>query len=125
MTELARRSQLDVLEELIEVTRQDLVASNISRPKDFTQVVGSPFILTASWQKVCTTTAATLGLRLGIPPTPTTYDVEWISAAAGAIAPTDVNGEGVLAGEDFQGGLPLGDIYCKSVTGQKLIVKVA
>lgn len=96
-----------------------------SAAKSFPQVAGSPFTLTASWQKVCTTTAATLGLRLGIPPNPSAYDIEWASVPAGAAAPTDAIGEAVMAGEDFASGLPIGDIFARSATLQKLIVKVA
>ena len=125
MTDLvARRSQLDVLEELVEITRLES-AEVFSLAKTFTQVVDSPFTLTVAWQKVCTTTAATLGLRLGVPPNPSAYDIEWAAVAAVAAAPTSAIGEGVLAGEDFASGLPIGDIYCKSASGQQLIVMVA
>ena len=120
MTDLTNPSQLEVLLDILEANRTTLG----NGPRTFTQVAGSPFTLTANWQKVCTTTSATRGLRLGVSPNPLAYDIEWVSVTPGANAPTDISGESVLAGEDFHNGLPIGDIYCKSATLQKLIVKV-
>lgn len=97
--------------------------STFRPPLTYTQVAGSPFTLTSAWAKVATTTTATRGLRLAPIASASVYDIEWVSVTAGAAAPTDVYGEPVLGGEDFPAGLPIGDIYCKSASGQKLIVK--
>ena len=51
------------------------------------------------------------------------FDIEWVAVTAGAAAPADTYGEPVLGGEDFAGGIPLGDIYLKSATGQKAVVR--
>lgn len=96
-------------------------------PVVFTAAVGSPFTLTSTWAKVATTTAATNGLRLaptGAAIDAGTLDIEWTAVAAGAPAPTETIAERILAGEDFTSGLPIGDVYARSVTGQQLIVKV-
>lgn len=94
-------------------------------PISYGPVVGSPFTLTSAWQKVATTTAATKALILAPIVGASAYDIEWVSVAAGAAAPTDTYGEGVLAGEDFSTRpAPIGDIYLKSATGQLAIVKV-
>lgn len=92
-------------------------------PLVFTQVAGSPFTLTSSWQKVCTTTKATRGLRISPLASATTFDIEWISVTAGASAPLDTYGEPIFGGEDFANGIPIGDVYLKSATGQVAIVK--
>lgn len=92
-------------------------------PLAFTQVAGSPFTLTSSWVKVATTTTATRGLRIAPVPSATDFDIEWISVTADASAPTDTNGEPIFGGEDFAGGIPVGDIYLKSASGQIVIVK--
>lgn len=93
-------------------------------PLTYSAVVGSPVTLTAAWQKVCTTTAATRGLRIAPLVSATTFDIEWVSVPAGAAAPTDTVGEPAFAGEDFGAGLPIGDLYLKSATGQVAIVKL-
>ena len=92
-------------------------------PLAFTQLAGSPFTLTSSWVKVATTTTATRGLRIAPLASATAFDIEWTSVTAGASAPTDTNGEPVFGGEDFPNGIPVGDIYLKSASGQVAIVK--
>lgn len=95
-------------------------------PIAYAKVVGSPFTLTSAWVKVATTTVATRGLRISPVVSAVNFDIEWVSVDANATAPTlitEPNGEGVLGGEEFISGLPLGDIYLKSVTGQVAIVK--
>ena len=97
----------------------------VRRPLTFTKVFG-PVALTANWQKVATTTAATRGLRISPLATATTFDIEWVSVAEGATAPdltSDPTGEPVFGGEDFPAGIPIGDIYLKSASGQTVTVK--
>lgn len=77
--------------------------------------------LTATYQKVATTTAATKSLRMSCACNATAYDIEYQVVAAGASAPT-TTGQALLAGEDFLAGIPVGDIYARSATSQKLIV---
>lgn len=91
--------------------------------KSFSQVAGSPFVLTAAWYKVCTTTFSTRGLRISPAASATVFDIEWVSVRAGAAAPTDSIGEPIFGGDDFANGIPLGDIYLKSASGQSAIVK--
>lgn len=91
-------------------------------PVTYTKVAGSPFTLTSAWQKVVTTDSSVRGLRLMPIAGATVYDIEWISVAAAASAPTDTYGDPVLGGEEFLGGLPIGDIYLKSATGQIALV---
>jgi hypothetical protein len=85
-------------------------------------VAGSPFTLSASWTKVCTVDSGTKGLRLAPSADAASYDIEWIAVTAGAAAPADAYGEPVFGGEDFHAGIPLGDIYLKSASGQKAVV---
>jgi hypothetical protein len=92
-------------------------------PLSFSAAAGSPFTLTASWAKVVTTTAATRGLRIAPVADAAIFDIEWVAVTAGAAAPADTYGEPVLGGEDFAGGIPLGDVYLKSATGQKAVVR--
>ena len=77
--------------------------------------------LTASYQKVATTTAATKMLRMSAACNATAYDIEFQVVAAGAAAPSTA-GQALLAGDDFPQGFPIGDIYARSATAQKLIV---
>lgn len=77
--------------------------------------------LTSSYQKVATTTTATKSLRMSAACNATAYDIEYAVVAAGAAAPT-ANGQALLAGDDFLAGIPIGDIYARSATAQKLIV---
>ena len=77
--------------------------------------------LTSSYQKVATTTTATKSLRMSAACNATAYDIEYAVVEAGAAAPT-ANGQALLAGEDFLAGIPIGDIYARSATAQKLIV---
>lgn len=121
MKDLRTPSRIELLQGINAAT----TAHADDAPKLFVQVEGSPFALTTNWQKVFTTTAATRSLRLGVPPIPSAYDIEWVSVPTGSAAPVGGIGEGVLAGEDFLAGIPLGDIYCKSATSQTLIVKAA
>lgn len=93
-------------------------------PLTYTSVAGSPFTLTANWQKVVTTNKNTKGLRISPLASATTFDIEWISVAAGSTTPTDAVGEPIMGGEDFAGGVPIGDIYLKSASGQTAIVKI-
>jgi hypothetical protein len=92
-------------------------------PQTFSTAAGSPFVLTGAWVKVCTTTAATKGLRIAPIAPATTYDIEWVAVTAGAAAPADTYGEPIQGGEDFASGLPIGDVYLKSATGQTAIVR--
>ena len=84
---------------------------------------GRVFTLTPSWQKVITTAASAKGLRIAPLASATTYDIEWVAVPANAAAPTDTYGEPILGGEDFAAGVPIGDIYLKSASGQVAIVK--
>ena len=77
--------------------------------------------LTATYQKVATTTTATKSLRMSCACNATAYDIEYAVVTAGAAAPT-ANGQALLAGDDFLAGIPVGDIYARSATAQKLIV---
>lgn len=77
--------------------------------------------LTSSYQKVTTTTTATKSLRMSAACNATAYDIEYAVVTAGAAAPT-ANGQALLAGDDFLAGIPMGDIYARSATSQKLIV---
>jgi hypothetical protein len=99
------------------------VAAMTRAPLSYSNVAGSPFTLTASWTKVATTTAATRALRIAPLADAPLFDIEWVAVAAGSAAPSDPCGEPVLGGEDFSTGLPLGDIYLKSASGQKAIVR--
>lgn len=77
--------------------------------------------LTSSYQKVATTTTATKSLRMSAACNATAYDIEYQVVAAGGAAPT-LTGQALLAGEDFLAGIPIGDIYARSATAQRLIV---
>lgn len=77
--------------------------------------------LTASYQYICTTTTETKALRMSCACNATAYDIEYQAVAAGGAAPT-TTGMPLLAGEDFLAGIPVGDIYARSATAQKLIV---
>jgi hypothetical protein len=77
--------------------------------------------LTSTYQKVATTTTATKSLRMSAACNATAYDIEYQVVAAGAAAPT-TTGQALLAGDDFAAGIPVGDIYARSATAQKLIV---
>lgn len=92
-------------------------------PLTFSNVAGSPFTLTAAWAKVATTTANTKGLTIAPVYDATAYDIEWAVVTAGASAPVDTYGVPIQGGEDFAAGLPIGDIYLKSATGQKAVVR--
>ena len=77
--------------------------------------------LTSSYQKVATTTTATKSLRMSSACNASAYDIEYAVVPVGDPAPT-TNGQALLAGEDFLAGIPIGDIYARSETAQKLIV---
>jgi len=77
--------------------------------------------LTSSYQKVATTTSSTKGLRMSAACNASAYDIEYQVVAAGASAPS-ATGQALLAGDDFLAGIPIGDIYARSATLQKLIV---
>ena len=77
--------------------------------------------LTATYQKVATTTSSTSALRMSAACNASAYDIEFTVVAAGAAAPT-TTGQALLGGEDFLAGIPVGDIYARSATLQKLIV---
>ncbi len=77
--------------------------------------------LTSSYQKVATTTTATKSLRMSAACNATAYDIEYQVVEAGRDAPT-TTGQALLAGDDFLAGIPVGDIYARSATAQKLIV---
>ena len=77
--------------------------------------------LTSSYQKVATTTTATKSLRMSAACNATAYDIEYQVVTAGGAAPT-TTGQALLAGDDFLAGIPVGDIYARSATAQKLIV---
>lgn len=78
--------------------------------------------LTASWALVTTTTTATKSLRMSAACDASAYDIEYTVVAEGASAPTDTRGQALLAGEDFAAGIPVGDIYARSATLQRLII---
>jgi len=84
-----------------------------------------PFVLTSSWQKVLTVDNGTLAVRMSGASDSSYWDIEYTVVPEGDSAPTIANGLALLASEDFSGGIPIGDIYAKSVSGQTLIVWVA
>jgi len=77
--------------------------------------------LTSTYQLITTTTTATRSLRMSAACNATAYDIEYQVVAVGAAAPT-TTGQALLAGDDFAAGIPVGDIYARSATAQKLIV---
>lgn len=77
--------------------------------------------LTGTYQKVVTTTTTTKALRMSANCSASAYDIEYQVVAAGAAAPT-TSGIALLAGDDFLAGIPVGDIYVRSLSLQKLIV---
>ncbi len=77
--------------------------------------------LTSTYQLITTTTTSTRSLRMSAACNATAYDIEYQVVAAGASAPT-TTGQALLAGDDFLAGIPVGDIYARSATAQKLIV---
>lgn len=77
--------------------------------------------LTATYQKVATTTTSTKSFRMSCACNATAYDIEYQVVAAGGAVPTTA-GQALLAGDDFLAGIPVGDIYARSATLQKLIV---
>lgn len=77
--------------------------------------------LTGTYQKVVTTTTETKALRMSANCSASAYDIEYQVVAAGAAAPT-TSGVALLAGDDFLAGIPVGDIYVRSLSLQKLIV---
>ena len=85
---------------------------------------GSPFTLSSAWTKVATVDPTVKALRVAPIGTATIFDIEWVSVPAGTSAPTDANGQAVLGGEDFDGGIPIGDVYLRSASGQTAIVRV-
>ncbi len=73
-------------------------------PLTFKEATGSPFSLTSSWQKVCTTNSATRGLLIS-DASQSGYDIFWTAVEAGQSAPAgSVLGAGVGLGEDFAAG---------------------
>lgn len=78
-------------------------------------------VLTGTYQKVVTTTTTTKALRMSANCSASAYDIEYQVVAAGAAAPT-TSGIALLAGDDFLAGIPVGDIYVRSLSLQKLIV---
>lgn len=93
-------------------------------PVSYASALGSPFTLTPSWMKVATVDASTKALRLAPIAAATIYDIEWTVVPAGSAAPADPWGEPIQGGEDFASGLPTGDVYCKSASGQLAVVHV-
>lgn len=77
--------------------------------------------LTSTYQLITTTTTATRSLRMSAACNASAYDIEYQVVASGAAAPT-TTGQALLAGDDFLAGIPVGDIYARSATAQKLIV---
>lgn len=102
---------------------QTILATLRTKSLVYTAVVGSPFALTSSWIKVATLLTSTRGLRIAPIASATTFDIEWVSVVSGAAIPTDSYGEPIFGGEDFAAGLPVGDLYLKSASGQVAIVK--
>ncbi len=78
--------------------------------------------LNSTYQLITTTTTATRSLRMSAACNATAYDIEYQVVASGAAAPTTATGQALLAGDDFAAGIPVGDIYARSATAQKLIV---
>ena len=102
------------------VNTSSAVTSSSAPPAlTFTEVFNGS--LTSSYQKVATTTSSTSALRMSCACNASAYDIEFTVVAAGAAAPT-TPGQALLAGEDFATGIPVGDIYARSATAQKLIV---
>ena len=95
----------------------------------FTPVPGSPFTLSTAWKKVASVGEFMVGLRLSPHPGNSNDDIEWVSYPAGTYATDnlvpDAAGEPIFAGDDFAGGVPRGDIYCRSPSGMALFVKTA
>lgn len=91
------------------------VAPRVAYTEDFNEE------LTAAYQLVATTTTATKSLRMSAACDATEYDIEYAVVTAGASAPT-TTGQALLAGDDFLAGIPVGDIYARSASLQKLIV---
>jgi hypothetical protein len=91
----------------------------------YTEVTGSPFTLTSAWVKVATITTDSKALRLAPVAAATAYDIEWCAVPAGHTAPTLIYGEPIYGGESFSTGLPIGDVYLKSASGQIAIVRQA
>ena len=90
----------------------------------YANAAGSPFVLSSAWTKVASTDSTTKALRVSPIGTATIFDIEWVAVPAGSSAPTDANGEAVLGGEDFDSGIPIGDVYLRSPTGQTAVVRV-
>jgi len=93
-------------------------AGNFAYTKDNTGTTP----LTATWALVKTTTTATKSLRMSAACNATVFDIEYTVVTAGASAPTDTRGQSLLAGDEFLGGIPVGDIYARSATLQTLII---
>jgi len=93
-------------------------AGNFAYTKDNTGTTP----LTASWALVKTTTTATKALRMSAACNAAVFDIEYTVVASSAAAPTDTRGQALLAGDDFLAGIPVGDIYARSATGQTLII---
>ena len=102
------------------VNTSSAVTSSSAPPAlTFTEVFNGS--LTATYQKVATTTSSTSALRMSCACNASAYDIEFTVVAAGAAAPT-ATGQALLGGEDFATGIPIGDIYARSASLQKLIV---
>lgn len=88
-------------------------------------VEGSPFTLTASWQKVATVTAETKALLVSSVTGARVFDIEWTSVPEDDAAPVVTKGHPVGFDNAFAQGLPLGDLYLKSDTLQQAAVTEA
>lgn len=99
-------------------------SSSVASPLTYTVAAGSPITLSASWQKVATTTTATRALLIS-DVTGTSYDIRWTVTTAGGTVPLDTRvGQNVGFQEAFAFGVPLGDVYLKSASGAQASVYV-
>lgn len=115
------RDPLDQTKQMSVNADGSISVSPVKSSSSFTYTEDWNAALTSSYQKVATTTAATKSLRMSAACNATAYDIEYQVVTAGGAAPT-TTGQALLAGDDFLAGIPIGDIYARSATAQKLIV---
>ncbi len=115
------RDPLDQTKQMTVNADGSISVSPVKASSSFTYAEDWNAALTSSYQKVATTTTSTRSLRMSAACNATAYDIEYQVVASGAAAPT-TTGQALLAGDDFLAGIPVGDIYARSATAQKLIV---
>ena len=116
---VARTGQKTGANSLSVIPASDAVHAVRARPVTITEDWNAA--LTTAYQKVTTTTTSTTSLRMSAACNASAYDIEIQVVAAGGSAPT-TTGQALLAGDDFLTGIPVGDVYARSATAQKLIV---